>query len=168
MHAVGLADFEVRAAQNGSQVAACLAGSGLVLRGVVGEHDVATLVAHHDGIPGVLRGGELQVHRDLVGVAFGPVHGGAQCHDGAAVDVGAHVGVQPRVRAGIGHGDDRAAVDDEEAVRVDAVALVAQAGHDVEGATVDRGDGDTVLVGVDAVVLRGDGDVAAVEREVQL
>ena len=115
-----------------------------------------------------MRGGELQVHRDLAGVALGPVHGGTQRHDGATVDIRAHVGVQARVGAGVGHRDDRAAVDDEEAVRVDAVALVAQAGHDVERAGVDCGDGNTVLVSVDTVVLRDDGDVAAVEREVQL
>ena len=165
---VGAAQLKGRGGDDRAHVAAGLGAHHLVLGGVVGEDKGAVGVLDDNRVAGVVVGGELQVHGHLLGVALGPVHGGAQGHDGAAVDVGAHVGVQARVGGGVGAGDDGAAVDDQPAVGVDAVALRAQACDDVQIAAVDGGDGDIVLVGVDAVVVGEDADVAAVHGQVQL
>ena len=119
-----------------------------------------------------LPGGRVELNANSIclgGVGAGGVVAAAQGQNRAAVQVDALVGVQSAVAApAVGQGDDLAAVDDQVAVGVDAVALISQAGVDVESAAVDGGDGYPVLVGVNAVVLGGNGDIAAVDGEVEL
>ena len=126
----------------------------------------AAFIGDADGA-GLLRR-ELEVHGDLAGVAFCPVHGRTQSDDSTAVDKGSSVGVQTGIRDGLGSRDDSAAVDDQITVGIDAIAFLTQACYDAQCACIDGGDGNIVFVGVDAVVAGQNGDVTTVDGQVQL
>ena len=140
----------------------------LILAGVIGKDHRAILPGHHQRAAALLHFGKLQVHGHLLGIALRPVHGGAKGNDGTAVYIRTQVGVQARIRNGIGGGHHRAAVDHQVAVGIDAVAFCPQSGNDMHIAAVDGGDGNAVLVGIDAVIAGTDGDIAAVDGQVQL
>ena len=87
----------------------------------------------------------------------------------AAVDMNAHIGINACICA-VGAGLCRygAAVYDQPAVGVDAVTFTGLTGDpDVETASVDRCDGNTILIGVDAIVAGVDVDDTAVDRQMQ-
>ena len=165
---VALAHPEIGAGDDGTLIPAGIISQYLVPAGIVGKDQSAVGVGNGNGIGAVAEVGELQIHGDLFRITLGPVHGGAQGHHGAAVDVGTQVGIQARVGGGIGGSHHGTAVDDQVAIGVDAVALFAKARDDMEGTCVDGGDGNTVLIGVDAVVAGADVDIAAVDGEMQL
>ena len=89
--------------------------------------------------------------------------------DGAAVEIDAHIGINAGITGeAAGAGADFAAVYHQPAVGIDAVALTCFAGNgDIHMTCVDGGDGNAVLVGVDAVVAAADIDLAAVDGQMQ-
>ena len=170
---VAAAHLDLSGREDRAAVPADVASGHLVLIGIVGKDHVSFGIGDDDGLVGALRRSEAQVHHGLIAltaalVGFGPVHGGAQSHHRAAVNIGAAVGIHAGIGIGIGHGDEGAAVDHQIAVGVDAVALATQTRQDVNAAAVEGDHRDSVLVDVDAVVLRENVDAAAVHRQVQL
>ena len=86
---------------------------------------------------------------------------------GAAVEINAHIGVDTRIHAGgtplCNHG---AAIDDQPAVGVDAVPFTCAAiNQNGQTAAVDSGYGNTVLIGIDAVIAADDVHIAAVQSQ---
>ena len=156
------------AADDGAAVAAAKVAEQLIPVGIIGEKHPAVGVRDKDGFVGALCRGKLQIDGDLPAVALRPVHRRAGSDDGAAVDIGAAVAVQPGIGGGIGRGQHGAAVNDEITIGIDAVALRAEAGHDIDDTPVDCGDRNAVLIGIDAVVARTDIDDAAVDGQMQL
>ena len=167
-HLITLPLLKRRAGKDGPHIPAGVGTQNLILCGCISKHRVALQVGDHQCTVALLILGKLQVHGDLFAVAFGPVHGRAKGHHGAAVDIAAHIAVKAGIGGGVGAGHHRAAVDHQPAVGVDAVALFAKAGNDVQAAAVDGGDRHAVLVGVDAVVAAADVDGTAVDGQVQL
>ena len=93
----------------------------------------------------------------------------AACHNRAAIEVNAQIGVDARIHAvaaGIGIHD--AAVDDQPAVGVNAVPFARGAiDRNIQLAAVHGGDGNAVFIGVDAVVAGIDFDFAAIDGQMQ-
>ncbi len=113
-------------------------------------------------------GGKGEFQEGLGGVCGDGVIADAGGHHKAAVELDFPVGVQTAVGAVVaGAGIDVAAPDDQVAVGVNGVSLLPQAGVDLQGAAGDGGDGDPVLVGVDAVVLGLDVEEAPLDAEME-
>ncbi len=165
---IALPDPEIRGGDDGTLVAAYIGGKNLILSGIIGKGNGAVAVGYNNGIGAVLIGGKLEIHGDLVRIAFGPVHGGAEGDDQTAVDIGAQVRVQTGIGGGIGRGDHNAAVNYQIAVGVDTIALRAKTGDDMDDAAVDGGNGNAVLIGVDAIIHGTDVDGAAIDGQVKL
>ena len=161
-------DLEIGAGNDGTLETAQAFFQNRVSIGIKGENLLAFFVGDGDGTAGFTILGKLQIHGHLLRVAFRPVHGRAESHDGAAVNERTQIAVQTRVGGRLGTGNNITAVDHQVAVGVDAVALFSETGQDTDFAAVDGGDGNIVLVGVDAVVAGADDDIAAVDGQVQL
>ena len=159
-HMIPLPYPEAGAGKNRALITADILAQGFIQSRIVGEHLAAVLPGDTD-IAG-LHPGKLEIHGNLAGITFGPVHGRTQGNDGAAVDEGAQVTVQAGIGGRICAGNHISAVDDQIAVGVDTVALFPKARGNMEAAAVDGGDGDPILIGVDAVVAGTDADITAV------
>ena len=165
---IAVTDQEVGAGNNGTLVTPGIFAKNLVRGRVVSEDHSAVFPGHKDGTVGRLTGRKLQVHGYLFGIAFGPVHGGAQGNDGTAVDETAKIAVQTGISGGICCGHNRTAMDHEITVGINAVAFRAETGHNVQLTAPNGCDGNTVFVGIDAVIVRTDGNLAAVNGQMQL
>ena len=172
VYPVALSDLKILTGDHSPGIGTNLRAVDLVLVRVIGKDALAGAVHNNHRISRALGGGELEVHGGLIvghgGIVFHPVHGGAHGDYITAKDVSTEVRVHAGVGAGVGHGDDGAAVDADEAVGVDAVTLAAQTRQNVQAAALDGQHRDAVLIDVDAVILREDVHIAAADGQVEL
>ena len=134
---------------------------------IVGEDGLTRLVGDDQQVIGGL--GKLQHHEQLGGVCLNGIVHVACADDHAAVDGGAHIGVDAAVLAGgVGQVDGRAAVEDDPAVGVDAVALAARrcTHGGIHIAVVHGQHAHAILGDVEGIIAGGNVEHAAVDRHV--
>ena len=140
----------------------------LVIAGVIGkDHGTVFPGDHHSCLTALILG-KLQIHSHLLGIAFRPIHGRTKGNDRAPIYIGTKIRVQACVCAGICGGDNHTPIDHQIAVGVNAITFCAQTGDDMDITAVDGGDRHTVFIGVDAVIIGTDGNIAAIDSQVQL
>ena len=133
------------------------------------QNGLARRVFQGIGLAAALLLRELEHRIGLIAAVHRVIHIAAGDHD-AAVDVNAVIRIQSGIRTvGAGCCNDHAAVDDQPAIGIDAIALAGLPGHfDSQRTAVDGCDGYTVLIGIDTVIPGQNVNISAVDRQVQL
>ena len=110
-----------------------------------------------------------KLHIQLFGLLTDRIIANTQGNECAAVDGDIAVSVNAAFRAlFIGHCDNGSAIDSQKAIGINTISFGAQTGVDGQISADNSGDRNTVFIGIDTVILRCDGNIAAVYRQMQL